>query len=90
MHRKLLAGVFLAATTLTACVAEEEVGAELTSSGTDNTLVGSTSTADEECKPGFQIGRCPNDIALPNSLDELVSVHDQRGSRVAVVGSAEY
>ena len=91
MKHVLSLGLLLSTAVLFGCAEESDGGVETTATGTDNTLVATTTTTtDGECKPGLQIGRCPNDIALPNSDGELVSMHALRGSRVAVVGAAEY
>ena len=93
MKSVLSLGLLLSVATLSGCAEDIEDDNTVTTGGTDNTLVGSTDTtgtAGSDCEPGFKIGRCPRDIALPNSDGELVSLHDQRGSRVAVIGSAEY
>jgi hypothetical protein len=50
----------------------------------------SSTEVEEECKPGFRIGRCPKDFSLPNGNDKMVTLHEHRGSRVAVIGSAMY
>lgn len=91
MKYVLTMGLLLSTATLYGCAVEEDVGLETTTTP-DNTLVGTTSseTTDGECKTGFRIGNCPKDIALPDATGELVSIHDQRGSRVLVIGSAEY
>ena len=94
MKHVLTIGLLLSAGTLFACAEEGdgnlETTLESTTTSTDNTLVGTTSSTDGECQPGFEVGGCPDDIALPNSLGDLVAVHEQRGSRVVVLGSAEY
>jgi peroxiredoxin len=46
------------------------------------------SLQEESCKKGIKVGKCPKDFALPNRDGELVSLHAQRGQRVAVIGSA--
>jgi hypothetical protein len=94
MKHVLTIGLLLSTATLFACAEEGdgslETTIETTATGTSSTTVGTTSSTDGECKPGFEVGGCPDDIALPNSLGDLVSVHDQRGSRVVVLGSAEF
>jgi hypothetical protein len=94
MKHVLAIGLLLSTTALFACAEEGdgslETTLETTATGTSNTTVETTSSTGDECEPGFQVGGCPDDIALPNSFGDLVSVHDQRGSRVVVLGSAEY
>jgi len=92
MKHVLSLGLLLTVATLSGCAEEGDGNLETTATGTDNTLVGTTTTntVDGECQSGFQIGRCPNDIALPNADGELISLHALRGSRVAVIGAAEF
>jgi hypothetical protein len=90
MKYVLFLGLLLTVATLFGCAEEGDGNLETTATGTDNTLVGTTTTVDGECQPGFQRGRCPNDIALPNADGDLVSLHSLRGSRVAVIGAAEF
>jgi hypothetical protein len=70
------------------CTAEEEAPGEDIRSTVASSSVETSS--EEVCEPGFRIGRCPADFALPDSVGDLVSLHAQRGGRVAVIGSAEY
>ena len=91
MKYVLTLGLLLSTAALIGCAEEGDVGTDATT--LDNTLVGTPSTgstADGECQAGFRIGHCPKDIALPDASGELVSLHDQRGSRVLVIGVAEY
>lgn len=75
---------------MTGCAAEgDELSATLTTTDLSTGMTTSTEV-EEECKPGFRIGRCPKDFSLPNGNDKMVTLHEHRGSRVAVIGSAMY
>ena len=75
---------------MTGCAAEgDELTATLTATDVSTGMTSSTEV-EEECKTGFRVGRCPKDFSLPNSDDDMVTLHEHRGSRVAVIGSAMY
>ncbi|MFT4623170.1 MAG: hypothetical protein ACI8PZ_001826 [Myxococcota bacterium] len=71
------------------CAAEED-GTTATVDDASNTGAPSGTIADDGCETGFREGRCPADFSLPNGMDELISLHEQRGATVAVIGSAEF
>lgn len=71
------------------CAAEED-GTTATFDDGANTVATTGTASDDDCQTGFREGRCPADFTLPNGMDELVSLHEQRGATVAVIGSAEF
>jgi hypothetical protein len=81
-------GAIIGALMAMGCVAEGEAPDDPTSSV--ETSSNASSVEEEACEPGFRIGRCPTDFALPDGAGDLVSLYEQRGNRVAVIGSAEY
>ncbi len=90
MRPSLLLLIGLACAAMTGCAAEgDELSATLTATDASMGMTSSTEV-EEECKTGFRIGRCPKDFSLPNRYEEMVTLHEHRGSRVAVIGSAMY
>jgi len=79
-------GTFFA---LTGCVASVDDTPTIISTPATMGTTTPTETI-EECRTGFKIGRCPRDFSLPNGDGDIVTLHEHRGSRVAVVGSAMY
>ena len=77
----------LLALMLGGCTDESTDSVDATDLATTDTT---SATPGEDCEVGMRIGRCPGDFSLPNSAGELVSLHEQRGGRVAVVGAAEW
>lgn len=90
MRASLLLLIGLVCAAMTGCAVEgDELSATLTDTDVSTGMTSSTEV-EEECKPGFRIGRCPKDFSLPNGNDKMVTLHEHRGSRVVVIGSAMY
>ena len=90
MRPSLVFLIGLVCAAMTGCAAEsDELSATLTATEVSTGMTSSTEV-EEECRPGFRIGRCPKDFSLPDRDDEMVTLHEHRGSRVLVIGSAMY
>lgn len=91
MRNTFIISIGLALTALTGCAVEgEDLSATLASTTLATTGAATTETAEGDCEPGMRIGRCPKDFSLPNRDGDMVTLHEHRGSKVLVVGSAEY
>jgi hypothetical protein len=77
----------LVALLLSGCADESTDSVDATDLATADTT---SATPVEDCEVGMRIGRCPGDFSLPNSAGELISLHEQRSGRVAVIGAAEF
>ena len=69
------------------CAAED--GTDSLATPTSGSELTTATEPVDDCQAGMRIGRCPADFSLPTGAGELISLHEQRGGRVAVIGSAE-
>ena len=91
MRLSFIIWIGLALTALTGCAVEgDDLSSTLTGSTLGTPSAATTETVEDDCEPGMRIGRCPKDFSLPNRDGDMVTLHEHRGSKVVVVGSAEY